>query len=526
MRALGAHPERWWFGLVCAVALLAFIPSFTSPFQFDDYTFIVGNHVLAAPSVDGVLQFGRARALVFASFVLNDQLGGEHPFGYHVGNFLIHLLATWLVYRLALTLCRTPRLQHTWLAAQRLPLAVAAAVVFACHPIQVQGVTYIVQRMSSLAAMFYVGSLLLYVRARNAQLGLQRGRPALNYAGAALSALAAFTSKENSASLPLAILLADWTFYPRTGMGKRVARLAPFLVLVAVIPLAWYFLGKGPGRAPGMNAPFAEQAEYLLNLLIFRANPGGSVAPLDYFLTQCVVIPRYLALVFFPWGLNIDHDVSMATGVSVSVALGFVFLAALLGFGLYALRRWPLLGFGIVWVFIGLSVESSFLPIKDAMVEHRMYLAMVGVALVLGTAFAWALCQWRLPALVVGAAVTAGLCVLTFNRNELWRSPVLLWQDAVAKSPYKARVYANLGTALHQDGRLVEALEHYCKALALDPTSRQAEANAYALVGAKMEEDVKKNPSLLEHLPVGPDGAVEVTVPDPCAPATAEMLRR
>ena len=65
-------------------------------------------------------------------------------------------------------------------------------------------------------------------------------------------------------------------------------------------------------------------------------------------------------------------------------------------------------------------------------------------------------------------------------RNEFWRTPVLLWQDALAKSPDKARVYANVGTALHNDGRLDEAIDYYCKALALDPKSRQAEANAYA----------------------------------------------
>jgi hypothetical protein len=516
MKPISAPAERWWFAAVCAVTLLAYIRSFASPFQLDDYSYIVGNRVLEAPSLEGVLGYGRARILAFATFLLNDRIGGENPFGYHVVNFAIHLLATLAVYELVLTLCRTPRLRETWLATQRLPAAVAAAFVFACHPIQIQAVTYIVQRMSSMAALFYIGSVLLYARARNAQLGLQSGRPALAYTGAALLALAAFLSKENSASLPLAILLTEWTFYPGTGARERIKRLVPFLVLVAVIPLAWFLFGTRPGRAPGGDAPFAEHAQYFVNLIFFRASPGGTLSPLDYFLTQCVVIPRYLRLVLLPWGFNIDHDVPPA-GASAAAVAGLVFLVSLLGFGLYSARRWPMIGFGVVWLFLALSVESSFLPIKDAMVEHRMYLAMAGVALVAGTVFAHIVRRHPRPALIAGAVAVSIMCTLTYLRNELWRAPVLLWQDAVAKSPGKARVYANLGTALHHESKLDEAIEYYCKALALDPKSRQAEANAYAIAGERLEEAVANDPSLLSGLPVGPDGTVELTVPDPCA---------
>jgi hypothetical protein len=460
--------------------------------------------------------------LAFVTILLNDRIGGEDPFGYHVVNFAIHLSATLAVYALALTLYRTPRLRQTPLATHALPLAVAAALVFACHPIQIQGVTYIVQRMSSMAALFYVGCVLLYARARNAQLGLQPGRPPLAFAGSALLALAAFLTKENSASLPLAILLTEWTFYPGCA-AKRIWRLAPFLALVLVIPLTWLLLGTRPGKPLAPDTPLAERAQYFVNLLFFRAYPGGTVSSFDYLLTQCVVIPRYLRLVFIPWGFNIDHDVPMVSGVSATSAAGFAFLASLLGFGLYALHRWPLIGFGMVWFFLALSVESTFLPIKDAMVEHRMYLAMPGVALVLGAAFAWSLQRQRTPTLVIGTAVLIVLCGLTIQRNELWRTPVLLWKDALAKSPNKARVYANVGTALHNDGRLDEAINYYCNALALDPKSRQAEANAYAALATKMEEELRNDPSRAAELPVGPGGTVEVTVPDPCPPRAPKV---
>lgn len=515
--------EHWWFAAICVVTLLAYGRTFTSPFNLDDYGNIVGNPVLEAPTLNGFLHFARARLLPSATLVFNHWLGGEEEFGYHVLNLAIHLLATLVVYRLALALCRTPRLRQTWLATQPLPLAVAAAFIFACHPIQIQAVTYIIQRMASMVTLFYVGSVLFYVRARNAQLGAERGRPMLLLFGSALLAMAAFLSKENSASLPLVILLTELTFYPGIGATRRLLRLTPFLALVLVVPLAWWFIGTDyAGAARRSGAPFIEKVGHLITLLTNRARGPQPIAPLDYFLTQCVVIPRYLALVVLPWGFNIDHDVPLATGWTIAVAAGAALLAVLLAFGLYALRRWPLVGFGIVWVFLALSVESSFLPIQDVMVEHRMYLAMPGIALVCGTAFAWVLDRWRWPAVIVGVAVVAVLSTLTFMRNELWRDPLLLWQDALSKSPHKARVYANVGTALHQRGEFDQAIAYYCKALALDPKGRRASANAYQALADKMERDVADDPTLLADLPVGPDGTVEVTLPDPCSPAPSE----
>lgn len=511
----------WWFVVVCAAALLGYVRSFDSPFEFDDFPNIVQAPGVQAESFEAFFRYARARVVPSFTFLLNYRLGGEDPVGYHVVNFAVHLLATLAVYALVLALCRTPRLRNTWLAGQRLPLAVATALIFACHPIQTEAVTYIVQRVSSLATLFYVGSVLLYVRARNAQIGTGPGRPVLAYTGSALSALAALLSKENTASLPLAILLAEWTFYPGSAPARRLLRLGPFVALVLVIPLAWWLFGT---RYWG-GSSLGEQLRYLADLLTRRARPIEQISPLQYFFTQCTVLPRYLRLVILPWGFNVDHDVPVATGLSVPVAAGLAFLAALLGFGLYALRRWPLLGFGIVWFFLAQSVESSFFPIQDVMVERRMYLAMPGVAIALAVPFAWLLCRRRAAALAGGAAIAAGLCVLTFMRNEVWRTPVSLWEDALAKAPGKARVHTNLGTALYLDGRKDDAVVQFCQALAIDPGYKPAEMN----LNASVEEEVDDNGDEsddgeveLEVVETGPDGALAVAPKDPCARFKAE----
>src|SRR5262245_8262266 len=130
--------ELGWFAVVGVITVLAYARSFTASFQFDDYSVLVAHQDGRLSTLKGFVGFARGRIIPFATLAANYLIAGEDPFGYHVVNAIIHLLTTFLVYQLALALCRAPRVRDTWLAEERLPFAVAAAAVFACHPIQVQ----------------------------------------------------------------------------------------------------------------------------------------------------------------------------------------------------------------------------------------------------------------------------------------------------------------------------------------------------------------------------------------------------
>ena len=508
------HRDYAWFALVAGLTLVAYARSFTSAFQFDDHSQILESPGVQELTLAAIVGWGRSRVIPYSTLVLNYWIGGENPVGYHVANVLIHLVTCFAVFRLALALCDTPRLRHTALAKQPLVFALSATVLFACHPIQIQAVTYIVQRMSSMAAMFYVGSVLLYVLARTANENQRRSDSRRAFIGSGLLALAAFFSKENSASLPVAILLTEWAFFGGKGMGQKVVRIAPFLLLVLVIPLTWKLLGSPPRMPSRSTAPLAEQARDLARLWTWAADPTAVASPLDYFFTQCLVIPRYLRLVFLPWGFNIDHDVPVARGLSGAVSVGLAFLVALCGFGVYAVRRWPALGFGVLWFFVALSVESSVLPIHDVMNEHRMYLAMPGLALALASVFCAAVRQRRAIALGFGGAVTVTLVGLTIARNEVWRTQLSLWRDAMQKSPGKARVHVNVGTALHLEGKVHEAIKHYCEGLRLEPTNKRAESN----INIALDELMESGEAELEIEQAAEDGSITLVPRHPCPP--------
>ena len=479
--SLFAHrPQRLVFALICIAAAIAYAPSFAAPFQFDDEARLLHNVALQEGRLwDALLWLGNSRLVPSLTFVLNYRLGGLDPTGYHIGNFAVHLLTTLGVFALGLTLCRAPRLRAAWPPRRALLVAGAAALVFACHPLQTQAVTYIIQRFASLAALFYVWAVVCFLRARLRQVGVEPGTPGPYFLATAALALGAVLSKEHTVSLPAALLLAEWVGFGRPRRWRTVAAGGLAALVFLTVPILWKTLiWRPPTKALSAgDVPLSTRALDSIfkprHSLLGESRPG----PLTYLTTEATVLPRYLGLVVLPLGLNVDHDVPFAPGVSASVLAGFAFLAALAALGLWLVPRRPLAAFGILWFFVTLSVESSVLPIDDPMVEHRMYLPMAGLAVGAGWLFAAAVRLARGAALSAATVIAGVLIALTFARNVVWLSPLTLWLDAVEKSPNKARPHANLGAAYQKADRLSDAIEQHCRTLELAPDDATANEN-------------------------------------------------
>jgi hypothetical protein len=498
------------FLLVSGAALLAYIPSFSVPFQFDDYARLLENVQMHQGNIWKGISWlgGGARLIPSFTMVLNYNLNGENTTGYHVVNFLVHLLTTLGVFQLALQLCATPLLRKSWLAEQRLVLATAAAFLFACHPIQTQSVTYIIQRTAAMATLFYVWSVVFYVSARNDQIRRAARGSATKLVVAAGLAVCAVLSKENAVTLPLTLLVAEGVFFGIRRSWRAYVPFAGTCLLVLAIPVVWKVATWQPMDPDLESVPLLQQI--LRSLFQHGESPDQRIAPIDYFLTQCTVLPLYLKLFIWPSGLNVDHDVAVVHGVSWVAGAGFAMMTALAAFGFFAARRWPLVGFGILWFFVTMSVESSILPITDVMMEHRLYLAMPGLVLVAATAFVGLFDRWRPVAAGVGIILVLLLPSLTFARNQVWESAMSLWSDALSKSPNKARVHVNVGVAYHAEEKLDEAIHHYCRALEISPTINIARDNIEIALDQQGKLDAIIEDLLRTAKPVGdgPEGGV------------------
>jgi tetratricopeptide (TPR) repeat protein len=466
------------FAAIVLLGALAYSNTLGASFHFDDSYNVVENQLIrdlkyyVSPSeAEGFYldNWFRSRYVGYLSFALNYRLHGLDVRGYHIVNIAIHIINALLVYLLVLLTFRTPRLRYSALSESAGGIALVSALLFVCHPVQTQAVTYIVQRFASLAAMFYLGSVVAW--AASGLSGKTTSRIAL-YVISILSAVLAMKTKEIAFTLPLAIAMYEFMFFERR--KRRIVILVPLLLTMLIIPMGLMDTGASLGE---MMDSVSEAARV----------PGAKLTRTQYLSTQFTVIVRYISLIFFPINQNLDYDWPLSYSFwEPRVILSFMFLASLLGLGVYMLRRSyggggrpasRLAAFGIFWFFLAFSVESSVIPIKNVIFEHRVYLPSIGVfvAVSAGAFTVFGRLRGGRALSVMSALMVLVVLVLasaTYVRNGVWSSELSLWSDVIEKSSMKARAYNNLGLALESKGHYFEAIERYRTALSLEPNAR------------------------------------------------------
>lgn len=501
--SLSSKPARALFTLLIILsAVLVYSNTFSSPFQFDDERSIVRNpairdigNLAPSPSVSTTRYIG------FLTFAFNYRTDGLNVFGYHLVNLMIHIGCALLVHRLTLLLLAAPA--ATAPARSRDLIALTAALLFACHPIQTQAVTYIVQRLASLATLFYLLSLVLYIRARLVT-SSNPIRSVLLVLLSAVSALLAMFTKEISFTIPFLIILVELLLFPRSGSRRaKLLFLLPFLLLLPVIPFCMIGSDGSAGE--------------ILGGLTEAAQETGAIARSDYLLTQFGVVTRYIRLLFIPINQNVDYNIPISRSMfDPAVFSSFLFLLTLLlaaGRLAYQGRRNGdacslAASFGILWFFTTLSVESSIIPIRDVMFEHRLYLPSVGAVIAFSAGVFRQIDRLRpRPAFVSSVALillaVIPLGIAAHARNRIWSSELSLWKDTAAKSPGKARTHNALGNAYFNLGRIDEAIGEYEEALRLRPSYSGVHNNlgtAYAKTG-RIDEAILEFRLTLQHKP-------------------------
>jgi tetratricopeptide (TPR) repeat protein len=485
---------------IALLGILAYFNTFDVPFVFDDRGNIVENPAIksfryfASPSeIEGIaernlLYVFKNRYVAYLTFALNYRVHGLDVAGYHVVNLAIHIINALLVYWLVRITFRTPYFASFGGGARMAPVLTAffSALVFVAHPVQTQAVTYIVQRISALVALFYVLSLIFYIKAR---LEGRAGRQCALYAISLVSALLAMKTKENAFTLPLMVALYEFMFF-KGSIRRRAAYLSPILLTLLVIPLTLMDLGGDQGGG----------VENLKKAM-------GSVAPKDeagvswwvYLLTQCRVLVTYLRLLVLPINLNFDYDYPVYGSLTdLPVLSSLMFLLLIAGLGAYlacglrsARAEMRLAAFGIFWFFMSLLVESGVIPIADVIFEHRVYLPSVGAFAAMASGSILLLGairndKARAAALAALVLVPIMFAYAAHERNGVWRDEIIILKDVVRKSPRKSRGYNFLGTAYLSRGMTELAIDNYLWALELDPENSRAHNNlgiAYRAMG-------------------------------------------
>jgi tetratricopeptide (TPR) repeat protein len=495
--------------LIILLTLIAYSNTYNSSFHFDDQVIIVNNPIIkdlgyfTSPSkaqhFRGHFEYHtfKRRYIGFLTFALNYRLHGLDVYGYHAVNILIHIITASLLYFLVLFSFRTPLMSTSHLQRYAGYIALFTALIFSLHPVQTQAVTYIWQRITSLATLFYLLSILLFIRAR---LGRSTRSGRISYIFCIFSAVLAMKTKEIAFMLPVTIVVYEWIFFRDTDRKKRVLYLIPILLTMLIIPLTLL----------GADRPLGEMIGDVSEV----SRGHSELTRTDYMLTEFRVLVTYLRLMVLPAGQNLDYDYPVYQSLfNPEVALSVVFLVALIVAGFFVLKRYQgvepgvrLITFGLLWFFLNLVLESSVIPLSNVIYEHRLYLPSAGLILLVVTVFYIGADRLKSNARAAAAVLSVVVAILgsaAYARNRVWTDEISLWKDVVSKSPYKVKGHINLGNAYLTNDNNDMAMEHYQTALTLDKDSPDAHYNlglAYQSKGL-IDRAIKHYRITLRHVP-------------------------
>ena len=402
--------------------------------------------------------------LLHTAFWIEHGLWGDAVLGYHLVNVVLHVGAALLL----VAIVRRLGLGETagWVAG----------ALFALHPVSVEAVAWISEQKSTLSAVFYLASALVY-------LNFDRTRKGSLYAAALLLFVMALLAKSVTATLPAALLLVIWWQRGRLDWKRDALPLLP-----------WF----GIGAASGLFTAWVEKtyigangSDFALSFLDRLLLAGRVIC----FYFSKLILPVNLMFFYPHWTVDAGQWWQYLFTLGVLAVLGvFIWLgkrapltAALFFIG----TLFPVLGFFNVYPFVYSWVA-----------DHFAYLASIGVIVPVAV-----LAAKRLP---VAAVLTVILAVLTWQETREYKDVETLYTETLARNPNSWISHNNLGNfLLDKPGRLNEAVGHFKAALQLKPDSGEPHNNlgsAYSRQGrlrdaiAEFQTALKFRPSFPQAL--------------------------
>jgi tetratricopeptide (TPR) repeat protein len=485
---MGRRFGPWWALLLLLVAVgVAHGGAVAGEFVgFDDDDYVSENAtVLAGLTLDGArwaFQLGSRltyfHPLTWLSLMTDAQLFGRAAWGFHLTNVLLHALTAtllWLVLRRA---------------TGRGGPSLAAALLWAVHPLTVEAVSWVTERKTVLSAALGLGAVLAYVH--------HAARPSWRRLALVTLLLATgLLAKPSLVALPALLLVLDaWPL-------RRLAGAPPGRAPGKDQPVGSDGAGgapggaaTGPGRFPPRpprallleKSPLVAVALVALCLAVLSARhlapPEGPPRPAELRLAHAVAsVPTYLSAAVWPAGLAAYHPYPPAVpGSRLALGLAAVALASLAAWRLRS--AWPALATGWAWFLVMLSPSLGLMQagLWPGWAERFAYLPLMGLATLVAFAGADLIRHLRLPRPVgplVAGALGCALAVTTRVQVATWHDTLTLLSHATRVEPGSAVMHFNLGSTLIWAGRHAEARAELEEALRLEP----AYADAHSQLG-------------------------------------------
>jgi len=481
-----------FFFISLLILLLAcYANSLHGEWHFDDIPNVIQNpnvHIrdFSLESIKNTFYFrGRlVRPVSFFSFAVNYYFGGLDTFGYHLVNLLIHYTTSIFLFLFIINTLRVPLIRDRY-GKGGFAIAMLATILWAINPVHVIAVSYIVQRMASMAGMFYIAAMYFYLKGRTAETTRNK---AFFFFACAASAVLSFGSKETAAMLPVSIYIYD--LFLIQGADRNTVRKNlkfVFIPIVVVIVLAASYMDFST----------------ILNDYLIRSYTLG-----ERLLTEPRVIVFYITLLLYPIHsrLTLLHDFDISKSIidpwTTLPALIFIIIAT--GYALTIARKRPLISYCIIFFFLNHLIEGSFIPV-ELIFEHRNYipamLFFVPIAI-----FVLRMLDYFTNRKVIRLLIISGIIFLIFSqghtiymRNEVLKTDMGLWIDNILKYPGLSRPHNNLGINYMSQGKGEAAMGEFIEALQLNTYEHsQEKARTEGNIG-NYYVHIKRDDLALEH---------------------------
>ncbi len=424
--------------LIPVLAVIAYLPAMHGNFLVDDEDLLTHNALIRAS--DGLSRTWLTTEaqdywpISQTSFWIEWRLWGMNPLGYHVTNLLLHIAASLLLYLLLRQLA--------------IPGALPAGLLFALHPVNVEAVAWISQRKTLLAMVFFLLSIMCWLRSR----GYDRW-----YILSVLGFLLAMLSKGSAVTLPLILLLLAWW---QNKLDRRLLlRTAAFFAIALVLGLVNVWFQKH-------GKPIVIRDVSMLQRVL------GAAAVVWFYLYKAL-LPIDLIFIYPKW------DIAAGKLQWWLPLIGCMALTALLwryrktwarpwllAWGYFVLALVPVMGFA----------DVGFMK-YTLVADHYQYMAIAAPITLLAVGWQRLHRQAAMPALVLAVGTCALLGALTRAQCGIYRDEPTINRATLAKNPDCVFALNNRGVELMNEGRLNESIEHLEHALKLDPDSARIEKN-------------------------------------------------
>lgn len=489
--------------LLIIVAFIAYGPSLGNSFVWDDEQFIYRNEYVRSFNVKEIFTTNTIagagevsnyyRPFTTLSFAIDYEIWGLKPFGFHLTNLVLHLLAGISLF--------------FFFKSIKLPKIASAVIslIFLIHPIQTESVVYVNSRGDSLYSLYAFLALLSFSHL------LQNSYKEWHLYDLKISLT------------PKSFSVMSVIFYAASILSKEIG--------IAIGGLfALVFLLHFSSQKKSLKKYFNQQKLALITFILltctgityiflratilnfnnsFNFYEGDSLYAKDLLvrlLTFSKVILIYLRLLFFPYPLHMERETDLVTSIlSIWPWITSSLIALTTTAGIYLQKQkgspWILFGFG--WFLIMLLPVSGIIPINGILYEHWLYVPMIGIQLLIYVIFHTFISErifqkTKRIFFVIGTILISLLTILTIRQNYLWGNPIRFY-NYLLKYSSSARIHNNLAMAYAENDQSELALFHYDKALEVFPYYPQIhhnKANTYAEMGQFEEAEFEYKKAL------------------------------